>query len=69
VPGLIDRKARDLTTQRPIPRLATGRRGREPTSRASDKLCDLLNKYELGVTTTVRQVEDVTVDAGFFADI
>jgi hypothetical protein len=34
-----------------------------------DKLCDLLKRYELGVTTTVRQVEDVTVDAGFFADI
>jgi restriction system protein len=34
-----------------------------------DKLCDLLKKYELGVTTTVRPVEDVTVDAGFFADI
>lgn len=33
-----------------------------------DKLCDLLKRYELGVTTRVRQVEDVSVDAGFFAD-
>jgi hypothetical protein len=28
-----------------------------------DKLCDLLKKHGLGVTMTVRQVADVTVDA------
>jgi restriction system protein len=34
-----------------------------------DRLCDLLKTYEIGVGTTVRQVEDVTVDASFFADL
>lgn len=34
-----------------------------------NRLCDLLKDYDLGVKTTVRQVEDVTVDTEFFADI
>jgi restriction system protein len=34
-----------------------------------DKLCDLLKKYELGVVSTVRQVEDITIDPEFFADL
>ena len=34
-----------------------------------DKLCDLLKKYELGIVTTVRQVEDVAIDAAFFSDL
>jgi len=34
-----------------------------------DKLCDLLRKYELGVVTTVRRVEEVTIDPEFFADL
>jgi len=34
-----------------------------------DKLCDLLKKYELGVRTTVRHVEDVAIDGRFFADL
>jgi restriction system protein len=33
------------------------------------RLCDLLKEYDLGVKTTVRQVEDVTVDTEFLADI
>jgi len=34
-----------------------------------DRLCELLKEYELGVRTDVRQVEDITVDPAFFADI
>jgi len=34
-----------------------------------DRLCDLLKKYDLGVTTATRTVEDVSIDAAFFADI
>lgn len=34
-----------------------------------DRLCDLLKRYELGVRTVTRTVEDVTVDAHFFEDI
>jgi restriction system protein len=34
-----------------------------------DRLCDLLRRYDLGVTTVVRQVEDVSVDESFFTDI
>lgn len=33
------------------------------------RLSDLLKQYELGVRTTVRQVEDVEVDRAFFTDI
>jgi restriction system protein len=33
------------------------------------RLCDLLREYELGVRTTVRQVEDIAVDRYFFEDI
>ncbi|MBF8186271.1 restriction endonuclease [Nonomuraea sp. K274] len=33
------------------------------------RLCDLLKQYELGVATTVRQVEDVTVNTEFFQEI
>jgi restriction system protein len=33
------------------------------------RLCDLLKDYELGVTITTRQVEDVVVNPGFFADL
>jgi restriction system protein len=34
-----------------------------------DRLCDLLRRYELGVTTAVREVQDITVDPTFFSDI
>jgi restriction system protein len=34
-----------------------------------ERLCDLLKQYELGVQTTVRQVEDVAVNRSFFADV
>lgn len=34
-----------------------------------DRLCDLLKEYELGVTTTVRQVEDVVVETAFFEEV
>lgn len=34
-----------------------------------DRLCDLLKRYDLGVRTTTRTVEDVTIDGTFFADI
>jgi restriction system protein len=34
-----------------------------------DRLCDLLKEYRLGVRTEVREVEDVFVDSGFFADV
>ena len=33
------------------------------------RLCDLLKTYELGVETTTRQVEDVSVNVSFFAEI
>jgi restriction system protein len=32
------------------------------------RLCELLKQYDLGVKTTIRQVEDVAVDPDFFAD-
>lgn len=32
-------------------------------------LCALLKRYELGVLTTIRQVEDIAVDADFFAQL
>jgi restriction system protein len=34
-----------------------------------DRLCDLLKKYDLGVRTQIRTVEDVGVEASFFDDI
>ncbi len=34
-----------------------------------DRLCDLLKKYDLRVSTTTRTVEDVTVSAAFFSEI
>lgn len=34
-----------------------------------DRLCDLLKRYDLGVRTTTRTVDDVTIDSAFFADI
>jgi restriction system protein len=34
-----------------------------------DRLCDLLKTYDLGVHTTTRTVEDVTIDSTFFTDI
>jgi restriction system protein len=34
-----------------------------------DGLCELLKKYELGVKTTVRQVEEITVQSEFFFDL
>ena len=34
-----------------------------------ERLCELLKEYELGVRTTIRQVEDITVDGPFFADV
>ena len=34
-----------------------------------DRLCELLKRYDLGVQTTTRTVEDVQIDAGFFAEI
>src|SRR5450759_1867728 len=34
-----------------------------------DRLCDLLKEYELGVRTAIRQVEDITVDPSFFAEV
>lgn len=33
------------------------------------RLCGLLKKYDLGVSTTTRTVEDVTISAAFFAEI
>ena len=32
-------------------------------------LCDLLKRYELGVRTTVRQVEDISVEPDFFTQL
>ena len=34
-----------------------------------DRLCELLQKYDLGVQTKTRTVEDVTIDNAFFSDI
>jgi restriction system protein len=34
-----------------------------------DRLADLLKQYELGVTTTIRTVEEVHVASAFFADL
>jgi restriction system protein len=34
-----------------------------------DSLCELLKKYELGVRTTVQQVEEIAVRPEFFADV
>ena len=34
-----------------------------------DRLCELLKRYDLGVRTTTRTVEDVAIDAAFFAEI
>jgi restriction system protein len=34
-----------------------------------DRLCGLLKQYELGVRTTTRTVEDISVDSGFFSEI
>ena len=33
------------------------------------RLCDLLKEYDLGVRTTTRVVEDVSVEPGFFAEL
>jgi restriction system protein len=34
-----------------------------------DRLCELLKKYDLGVQTATRTVEDVTIDGSFFDEI
>jgi Restriction endonuclease len=34
-----------------------------------DRLCELLKVYDLGVRTTVRKVEDVTVEPSFWRDL
>jgi restriction system protein len=34
-----------------------------------DRLCELLQKYDLGVQTRTRTVEDVTIDNVFFSEI
>ena len=34
-----------------------------------DRLCELLKKYDLGVQTATRTVEDVTIDGAFFDEI
>lgn len=34
-----------------------------------ERLCALLKRYDLGVRTHVRQVEDITVDPSFFAEL
>jgi len=34
-----------------------------------DRLCDLLKRYDLGVRTTTRTVEDITINTAFFAEI
>jgi restriction system protein len=34
-----------------------------------DRLCELLKRYDLGVRTTTRTVEDVAIDVAFFADM
>lgn len=33
------------------------------------RLCELLKEFDMGVTTRIRQVEDVSVDTGFFEGI
>ncbi|KAB2340893.1 restriction endonuclease [Actinomadura rudentiformis] len=33
------------------------------------RLCDLLKEYDLGVRTTIRQVEDISVDTSFFDEV
>ncbi len=35
----------------------------------SDRLCELLREYSLGVTTVARTIEDVTIQNSFFDDI
>jgi restriction system protein len=39
----------------------------DPTD--GDRLCGLLKHYELGVRTATRQVEEVSVDRSFFAEV
>jgi restriction system protein len=34
-----------------------------------DRLCDLLKRYDLGVRTVTRTVEDIEIDGAFFADV
>ena len=34
-----------------------------------DRLCELLKKYEIGVTTTPRTVEDVAIQADYFKSL
>jgi restriction system protein len=34
-----------------------------------DRLCDLLKRYDLGVKTNTRTVEDVTIDRSFYVEI
>ncbi len=34
-----------------------------------DRLCELLKRYDLGVRTTTRTVEDVSIDGTFFGEI
>ncbi len=34
-----------------------------------DRLCELLKRYDLGVWTSIRTVEDVSIDASFFSEI
>jgi restriction system protein len=33
------------------------------------RLCELLKEFDMGVTTRIRQVEDVSVDTAFFEGI
>lgn len=34
-----------------------------------DRLCELLKRYDLGVHTTIRTVEDISINAAFFIEI
>ena len=34
-----------------------------------DRLCELLKRYDLGVRTVTRTVEDISVNSGFFGEI
>ncbi len=34
-----------------------------------DRLCELLKRYDLGVRTTTRTVEDVSIDGALFGEI
>ena len=34
-----------------------------------DRLCELLKRYDLGVRTTTRTVEDVSIDGAFFGEV